>query len=169
MRVRRSCFGGSHLHSRLVLGPLLVLAQVAARMNQMLAQQKSSFVKHKKNSHYFLRGFSELIPCPISTSSDEIQARQALARENLSESGFSDARNKGGGDLQARRREMLKVVVADFKRGDADEVLHSIANFNIVLTACVLEAGSRQRARPMAVLRQDHFVVYNSLNINKAC
>lgn len=63
---------------------------------------------------------------------------------------------------------MLKVVVADFKRGDADEVLHSIANFNIVLTACVLKAGSRQRARPMAVLRQDHFVVYDSLNINMA-
>ena len=37
--------------------------------------------------------------------------------------------------LQARCREMLKVVVADFKRGDADEVLHCIVKFNIVLKA----------------------------------
>ena len=29
--------------------------------------------------------------------------------------------------------------MADFRRGDADEVLNSIANFNIVLKACDLE------------------------------
>ena len=34
---------------------------------------------------------------------------------------------------------MLKVVVSDFKRGDADEPLNSITNFNFVLKACDLE------------------------------
>ena len=35
---------------------------------------------------------------------------------------------------------MLKTVVSDFRRGDADEVLNSITNFNCVLRACDLEA-----------------------------
>ena len=36
---------------------------------------------------------------------------------------------------------MIKVVVGDFKRGDANEVLNSIANFNVVvLKAYGLEA-----------------------------
>jgi len=35
---------------------------------------------------------------------------------------------------------MLKVVVSEFKRGDADEALNSVANFNFVLKACDLEA-----------------------------
>ena len=35
---------------------------------------------------------------------------------------------------------MLKVVVSDFKRGDADEALNSVANFNFMLKACDLEA-----------------------------
>ena len=35
---------------------------------------------------------------------------------------------------------MLKIVVPDFKQGDADEVLNSITNFNTVLRACGLEA-----------------------------
>ena len=41
-----------------------------------------------------------------------------LSLQKIYQSGFSEARNKGGQDLQAeaRRREMLKVVVADFKR-----------------------------------------------------
>ena len=34
---------------------------------------------------------------------------------------------------------MLKVVVSEFKRGDADEALNSVANFNFVLKACDLE------------------------------
>jgi hypothetical protein len=28
---------------------------------------------------------------------------------------------------------MLKVVISDFKRGDADEAMNSVANFNVVL------------------------------------
>ena len=50
------------------------------------------------------------------------------------------ARHRSGQhDIHARRREMLKVVVSDFKRGDADEPLNSITNFNFVLKACDLE------------------------------
>ena len=35
---------------------------------------------------------------------------------------------------------MLKITVPEFKRGDADEVLNSVTNFNTVLRACGLEA-----------------------------
>ena len=35
---------------------------------------------------------------------------------------------------------LLKIVVPDFKRGDADEVLNSVTNFNYVLRTCGLEA-----------------------------
>ena len=52
----------------------------------------------------------------------------------------SDGCSRHEQDVQARRREMLKIVVSDFKRGDADEVLDSIANFNFVLKPCGLEA-----------------------------
>ena len=50
----------------------------------------------------------------------------SLQKTNLG--GFSDSRDRGGQVVLARRREMLKMVVSDFKREDADEVLNSIAN-----------------------------------------
>jgi hypothetical protein len=53
---------------------------------------------------------------------------------------ITDQQDKAGLAIRARRREMLKVVVSDFKRGDADEALNSVANFNFVLKACDLEA-----------------------------
>ena len=64
---------------------------------------------------------------------------EKLSPHKIYLSGLSDGRNRGGQDGQARRREMLKVAVADFKRGDTDEALKSIANFNFVLKACDLE------------------------------
>ena len=50
-------------------------------------------------------------------------------------SGIPDSRGKEGQVDQARRRDMLKIGVPDFKRGDADEVLNSVTNFNYVLRA----------------------------------
>ena len=63
-----------------------------------------------------------------------------LKLEKIDLSVFTDQRDKAGLAIQARRREMLKVVVSDFKRGDADEALNSVANFNFALKACDLEA-----------------------------
>ena len=65
-------------------------------------------------------------------------SKLSLEKNNLSV--FTDPRDKAGLAIQARRREMLKVVVSDFKREDADAALNSVANFNFVLKACDLEA-----------------------------
>ena len=65
---------------------------------------------------------------------------EKLSPEKTIQSGNSDLRVKDEQADRARRRDMLKIVVPDFKRGDADEVLNSITNFNTVLRACGLEA-----------------------------
>ena len=65
-----------------------------------------------------------------------------LSLEKINKTGLSvtsDQQDKAGLAIQARRREMLKVAISDFKRGDADEAMNSIANFNVVLKACGLE------------------------------
>ena len=54
--------------------------------------------------------------------------------------GFPESHGKERQVDQVRRRDMLKIGVPDFKRGNADEVLNSITNFNYVLRACNLEA-----------------------------
>ena len=76
-------------------------------------------------------------------------------------SGITDSRDREGLADQNRRRDMLKIVVPDFKRGDADEVLNSITNFNYVLRACGLEAvayldkvGSAEEEMDLATLVQ---------------
>ena len=69
---------------------------------------------------------------------------QVSLEENcLFGSGLSGQRlNVGQGrvDHQARRREMFKLLVGNFKRGDAADVMNSVANFNVVLKVCGLEA-----------------------------
>ena len=60
---------------------------------------------------------------------------EKLSLKEINLRGFTDGRHSSGQDCLARCREMLKIVVSDFKRGDADEVLNSIANFNFVLKA----------------------------------
>ena len=87
---------------------------------------------------------------------------------------LNDISDKRGGDGQvdrARRREMLKIIVPELKRGDADEVLNSTANFNTVLRACGLEAvayldenGSTEEEADLGTLVQrlvskDFFIV----------
>ena len=65
---------------------------------------------------------------------------EKLSPQKTNLSGFTDSRDRDGQAIQVRRREMLKIVVPDFKRGDVDEVLSSVTNFNCVLRACDLEA-----------------------------
>ena len=65
---------------------------------------------------------------------------EKLSPQNNFLNGISDKRGGDGRVDQVRRRDMLKIAVPEFKRGDADEVLNSIANFNTVLRACGLEA-----------------------------
>ena len=65
---------------------------------------------------------------------------EKLHLEKINIDGIQEQRDRGVLAIQARRREMLKVVVSEFKRGDADEALNSAANFNYVLKACDLEA-----------------------------
>ena len=64
---------------------------------------------------------------------------EKLSLKKINLSGFTDERQSSGQDFLARLREMLKIVVSDFKRGDADEVLNSIANYNFLLKACNLD------------------------------
>ena len=73
----------------------------------------------------------------VESMTDEID-KLSLKKSSLNVSSGSE--DGVGRVVQARRREMLKVVVPDFKRGDADEALNSIANFNVVLKACDLES-----------------------------
>ena len=73
----------------------------------------------------------------VESMKDEID-KLSLKKSSLNVSSGSE--DGVGRVVQARRREMLKVVVPDFKRGDADEALNSIANFNVVLKACDLES-----------------------------
>ena len=64
-----------------------------------------------------------------------------VAKESVY-SGNADLRQQGMRDNRGRRVDMLKVEVGIFRRGTSDEVLNSIANFNIAVKACDLEAVS---------------------------
>jgi len=60
---------------------------------------------------------------------------EKLSPQNNFLNGISDKRGGDGRVDQVRRRDMLKITVPEFKRGDADEVLNSATNFNTVLRA----------------------------------
>ena len=65
---------------------------------------------------------------------------EKLSPEKIFLSGIPDKRGRDGQVDRARRRDMLKITVPEFKRGDADEVLNSATNFN---TVCSGRAASR--------------------------
>jgi hypothetical protein len=67
---------------------------------------------------------------------------EGLVAEESVYSGKADLRQQGMRDNRGRRVDMLKVEVGIFRRGTSDEVLNSIANFNIAVKACGLEAVS---------------------------
>ena len=69
----------------------------------------------------------------------KLELEKISPKKNV-QSGITESRNREGQADQARRRDMLKIAVPEFKRGDADEVLNSVTNFNYVLRACGLEA-----------------------------
>ena len=65
---------------------------------------------------------------------------EKLSPKKTTLSGISDQRDWSEQVVQGHRRDMLKIIVPEFRRGNADEALNSISNFNVVLRACGLEA-----------------------------
>ena len=69
---------------------------------------------------------------------------EKLSPEKIFLSGITDKHDREGQGNRARRRDMLKITVPEFKRVDADEVLNFATNFNTVLRACGPEAVAYQ-------------------------
>ena len=96
---------------------------------------------------------------------------EKLSTEKIILSGNPDLCDRDGQIDRARRRDLLTIVVPDFKRGDAGKALNSITNFNTELRACGLEAvayldenGSTEEEADLGTLVQrlvskDFFIV----------
>ena len=97
---------------------------------EMLVEEEKRLVLEVRHNDMLLKR------AQVESMKDEID-KLSLKKSNLNS--FPVSRDGGGQVVQARRREMLKVIVSDFRRGDADDALNSIANFNVVLKACDLE------------------------------
>ena len=109
-------------------------------MTKSFGIDEESLVEEEKRLALEVRHYELILKqAKVDSMKNDIE-KLHLKKLSLSGSGFTEQTDRGVLAIQARRREMLKVVVSDFKRGDADEALNSVANFNFVLKACDLEA-----------------------------
>ena len=109
-------------------------------MTKMFGIDEETLVEEEKRLALEERHYELILKqAKVDSMKNDIE-KLHLEKLNLSGSSFSVQTDRIILAIQARRREMLKVVVSEFKRGDADEALNSVANFNFVLKACDLEA-----------------------------